>query len=128
MIPYIEYVTQQAKIEALCGENDEYNEQIDVIKKYLAKNVNLKTKVNNYAELMEELEDIKKRIIKEQLQEEIIEQPLIIPFKEFEEKFNEEEVLKNNISLFSGMLSYEDEEGLRDKVIFGLAEQLFGKL
>lgn len=128
MIPYIEYVTQQAKIEALCGENDEYNEQIDVINKYLAKNVNLKTKVNKYAELMEELEDIKKRIIKEQLQEEIIEQPLIIPFKEFEEKFNEEEVLKNNISLFSGMLSYEDEEGLRDKVIFGLAEQLFGKL
>ncbi|NCC01838.1 MAG: hypothetical protein EOM34_14405 [Clostridia bacterium] len=128
MIPYIEYVTQQAKIEALCGENDEYNEQIDVINKYLAKNVNLKTKVNKYAELMEQLEDIKQRIIKEQLQEEIIEQPLIIPFKEFEEKFNEEEVLKNNISLFSGMLSYEDEEGLRDKVIFGLAEQLFGKL
>ena len=128
MIPYIEYVTQQAKIEALCGENGEYNEQIDVINKYLAKNVNLKTKVNKYAELMEQLEDIKQRIIKEQLQEEIIEQPLIIPFKEFEEKFNEEEVLKNNISLFSGMLSYEDEEGLRDKVIFGLAEQLFGKL
>jgi len=77
MIPYIEYVTQQAKIEALCGENDEYNEQIDVINKYLAKNVNLKTKVNKYAELMEQLEDIKQRIIKEQLQEEIIEQPLI---------------------------------------------------
>ncbi len=128
MIPYIEYMTQQAKIEALCGESDEYNNQIDIINKYLAKNVNLKTKVNKYAELMEQLEEIKQRIIKEQLQEEKIEQPLIIPFKEFEEDLNEEEVLKNNISLFSGMLSYCSEAELRDKMMFILAEQLFGKL
>ena len=77
MIPYIKYMTQQAKIDALCGESDEYNNQIDIINKYLAKNVNLKTKVNKYAELMEQLEEIKQRIIKEQLQEEKIEQPLM---------------------------------------------------
>ena len=128
MIPYIEYMTQQAKIEVLCCESDEYNNQIDVINKYLAKNVNLKTKVIKYAELMEQLDELKQRIIKEQLQKEIIEQPLVIPFKEFEENLNEEEVLKNNISFFSGMLSYCSEAELRDKMMFILAEQLFGKL
>ena len=61
---------------------------------------------------MEQLEEIKQRIIKEQLQEEKIEQPLIIPFKEFEENLNEEDVLKNNFSLFSGMLSYCSEAEL----------------
>lgn len=88
MIPYIDYMTQQVKIDALCSESKEYNNQVDIINKYLAKNVSLETKIHKYAELMEHLGEIKERIMKEQLHEQIIEKPLIIPFKEFEENLN----------------------------------------
>lgn len=124
---YIDFMTQQAKIDKLCVESQEYCEQVDVLNKNLCKAVNIDTKVRNYVREEEKLQNIRNKIIMEQLGEEELECPdVVLDYFGNEDTIDIESLFSKNLSLIGSMLKYNKD--IEKTILFEMSEQLFGKL
>lgn len=122
-VKYKKYLIQQSKIQKLCKESKEYGDKIDEINKVLNKKTGDQTKVKNYIKLKDELKEIEKKIL-DSMGEEIIKNPISITNKEI----NYSNIFNENREFVSQMLSEKTEDEICDKVLYALAENLFGTL
>lgn len=128
---YVKYIVMQAEIEQLCAESEEYCNQVVNLNKVISKKTGLETKVHNYVEEKNKLDEIRNKLIKGKYGDSVCEFPdnLYVSDEDIEEDSEGkiENILMDNISIMEAMVKY-DKQNLDDKIHFNLTEDLFGKL
>ena len=128
---YVKYIVMQAEIEQLCAESEEYCNQVVNLNKVISKKTGLETKVHNYVEEKNKLDEIRNKLIKGKYGDSVCEFPdnLYVSDEDIEEDSEGkiENILMDNISIMEAMVKY-DKQNLEDKIHFNLTEDLFGKL
>lgn len=123
------YAVQQAKIDGLCEENEEYCKQVEKINSIMKKKTKGETKVFNYCKEMDKLHQIKDEISKNEFGENLLERPDICCEEEMgQDAFDVDEILNRNFGIIRGIIYYDSEEEIKNRALYQLAEQIFGKL
>lgn len=117
------YLIQKTKIQRLCEESKEYCEIVSRINSAIQKKTGDQTKVNNYLKLENERQKIVAEIISS-MGEEIIENP--IPYSNAKIDYNG--IFGTNKDAISQMCDHEDEEKIKDTMLYWSAEEFFGPL
>lgn len=121
---YKEYIMQGSKLLNTCAEDKEYREICEKIDKVLVKNIKIKTKAKQVADLQYKLYLREKELLKDKLREKRIDKPEGWKEVEIPEQFQMN--FDKSVQLVEEVASYPDEKE-KEIMLYIMAKQKFGE-